>query len=393
MGNLQDIYQLFEKYLNNSCSPEEAARLVRIIRSGKRRTDIERVIEKHLENGVDSAADEVVLSRIFAKLDLGEGEKKKGKTAFGYAAVIAAAAILIAATTGLYVYLNSLKTDVMPESANITNDAAPGGNRATLMLEGGESIALSSDQPGIVITDKDISYSDGTKLLTSRCVAHKLVTPKGGQYQITLHDGTKVWLNALSTLTYPKQFATNERVVELEGEAYFEVSTWLEGDRRVPFRVKTKALVAEVLGTQLNINAYEDESTTTTTLLEGAVRVITPQSSASLKPGQQCKAGANGLTVTEVDVETVVDWKNGDFIFADENLKSIMRKVSRWYDVAIVYESKLPDERYNGQISRHKNLSEVLRILELSGGLASKIGNDTVFLSSKHEKAGQLTNY
>lgn len=383
MDDRQDIHALFEKFLSNSCTPEEATKLIRLLQSGEDKTILVQLIDKQLESDGRTIVDDVVLARVFAKLKLGENKAKKPIfPLFRYGKITAAALLLAFFTAGIY-YRFQNNQNAEAKLMTMTNDIAPGGNRATLMLDSDRYIELSGNQSGIVITEEEISYNDGTKLTTSSAVIHKLVTPKGGQYQITLHDGTKVWLNALSTLTYPKQFAKDERIVELEGEAYFEVSTWLKDGQRVPFRVKTKSQTAEVLGTQLNINAYDDENTTTTTLLEGAVRVVTPQSSASLKPGQQCKVGSDGIAVHEVDVETVVDWKNGDFFFVDERIESIMRKVTRWYNVEVVYENELPDDRYNAQISRSKNLSEMLRILELSSGLASRIENNTLFLSSK----------
>ncbi|GGG74612.1 iron dicitrate transporter FecR [Parapedobacter pyrenivorans] len=382
MGDSQDIHALFKKFLSDSCTPEEAAQLIHLLQSGKDKALFVQLINKHLHNEEESTVDDAVLSRVFARLNLGDDKRKKPIKSLTFYLKIAAAAV-ICMVAGIGAYYHVQHKDQKTDKTIVAHDITPGGNRATLMLEGGQHIELSGNQSGIVVTDEEISYNDGTKLATSSAVIHKLVTPKGGQYQITLHDGTKVWLNALSTLTYPKQFAKGERIVELEGEAYFEVSTWLEDGQRIPFRVKTKSQTAEVLGTQLNINAYDDENTTTTTLLEGAVRVVTPHSSASLKPGQQCKVGSQGIAIDEVDVETAVDWKNGDFIFVDENLASIMRKIARWYDVKIVYERDLPDELYNAQISRNKNLSEILRILELSGGLTSRIEDDTLFLSSK----------
>lgn len=381
MRTPDDLQQLFEKYRSGTCTRAEKHRLVRFLRTDYGRVLLEQLIDRQLRAVNDADIPQETLDRIFQRLDLRAETPRQPRRLFRWTNVAAATVTFMAIAVSAYFLW--VRWTYQPESErHVRNeDVAPGGNRATLLIEGGDVIELSSDCSGIVIADGQIAYDNGTKVTQAASAIHKLITPKGGQYQITLHDGTKVWLNAHSTLSYPGRFSPDERVVELEGEAYFEVSKWLHGNKRVPFRIKTRDQVVEVLGTQLNINAYRDEQTTATTLIEGAVRVITSHSSTSLKPGQQCRVTAEGLSVSEVDVELVVDWKNGDFIFQNETLKSIMRKIARWYDVAVVYEREIPDEHFNGQISRNKKLSEVLRILELSGGLTTRIKDNTLYLS------------
>ncbi len=390
----QHIHRLFEKYLNNSCTPEEAEEFIHLLQSGEARASIEQLIEKHLQSSHEAHADDATIIRVFERLNLGKREKRHTKTLSLYLA--AAAAVVIAIVTGTFhYYRQSTRLDVTTTLAK--HDVLPGGNRAVLKFEGGPTIDLSSDQEGIVVSENQIVYTDGTDIIEQRTADKKqnvmpeyaiLTTPKGGQYHITLSDGSKVWLNAASTLRYPLHFTEDKRIVELEGEAYFEVSSnrrLSAANEKIPFIVRTPTQEVEALGTQFNVNAYPDERTANTTLLEGSVRVALIEQgkrSIILYPGQQSMASiANGITVAHVDVETAVDWMAGDFIFADEDLKSIMRKVARWYDVAVVYKHNLPNDRYTAHISRSKNLSEVLRILELSGGLASEIENNTLFLS------------
>ncbi|GGC17701.1 iron dicitrate transporter FecR [Parapedobacter defluvii] len=401
MNNKPDIRQLLDKYVQNTCSPEEAAQLMHMLQSGDDKEYIEQLIEAHMRNTPDVLADNIDLTDVFEKLDVNDPIKRKRGKSLRIFITAAAAALLIAFVVATYIYFQQ------PEPVPVVTkqDVAPGGNRATLTLADGRTVDLSSQQSGIVVGD-GIMYTDGSEVIDKgqltidsgsqgenyplSIVHYQLSTPKGGTYQITLSDGTNVWLNSASKLKYPLQFDKKERVVELEGEAYFEVrSTKSEARSKEsrtsnaawPFRVVSNSQTVEVLGTYFNVNAYPDESTTNTTLLEGAVRVSTDNGSSLLKPGQQSKVGQGELSVIDVDPETVVDWKNGDFIFTDETLENIMRKVARWYNVNVIYEGQLPKDSYNAQISRNKNLSEVLHILELSGGVTYRITDGTLFLS------------
>lgn len=389
MSDYQDIHQLFKKYLTNSCTPEEATHFMQMLQSGKEQRYIEQLIDAYLQQGStspDAVADDATLTRIFKKLNLGDNQPSKHRKSLFFYLKAAAAMLLVAGVTGAYYYFQNKEKELTV----VKNDASPGGNRATLTLADGQTIDLNTQQNGIVMGD-GIKYRDGSSVLDKQAnvrtspQVYTLTTPKGGTYQITLPDGTDVWLNSASTLKYPSRFEGRERVVELDGEAYFEVSEQVSrkaNGQKIPFKVISYVQTVEVLGTHFNINAYADESTTNTTLVEGAVRVLTAQTTTLLKPGQQSKADTQGIRVADVDVETAVDWKNGDFIFADENLKSIMRKIARWYGVKVIYQDELSDDTYNAQISRNKNLSEVLYILELSGGLTFIIENDILYLSS-----------
>ncbi|WP_257666824.1 FecR family protein [Parapedobacter tibetensis] len=327
-----------------------------------------------------------------------------------------AAAIFIAAVAGTWIFLDNRQQTT--DNRLAATDIQPGGNRATLTLADGRTIDLSEGHEGIVVGD-GITYQDGSKILDVRYetldrvrpladmradsasesyltshISHlmSLTTPKGGTYRITLPDGSKVWLNAASTLRYPSRFDGKERVVELEGEAYFEVSHQLSavssrlsatGHRpmdennpraesrkptaeKVSFKVKTKNQTIEVLGTQFNITAYADESETKTTLVEGAVRlsVGATGASVSLVPGEQGVLESGKLQVKEVDVEPYTAWRYGKFSFNNKTFAQIMEELARWYDLDIVYENGIPEEELAGDAFRNQNFSLILRILD-----------------------------
>jgi len=192
-----------------------------------------------------------------------------------------------------------------------------------------------------------------------------LSTPRAAQYQLVLPDGSKVWLNAASSIHYPTAFAGKERKVEITGEAYFEVAQ----DARLPFIVKTNGMEVKVLGTHFNVNAYEDEAMVRTTLLEGAVLMTKDAATALLQPGEQAqltKAGDLKL-VHNADIAEAVAWKNGLFQLNSADVPAIMRQMARWYDVEIVYEEGVPDGHISGKVPRGMNLSQVLEIFEVSG--------------------------
>lgn len=284
-----------------------------------------------------------------------------------------AAAALFTAVLAVSFYLN--RTPDYPDAANaLADQIEPGGNKAFLTLGDGRTIELSTDQSGIVI-DHGIAYQDGS-LVAKPEVADQLLTlstPKGGQYRVTLPDGTKVWLNASSSLRYPIAFTSAVRSVELEGEGYFEVA---KGHQ--PFRVAIASQTVEVLGTHFNISGYEEDGDIKTTLLEGKVRVTATSSSpipaTVLVPGQQSILTGNNMQVVHVDTEAAVAWKNGFFIFDDEPLEQIMRKISRWYDIDIHYQPGVDRQRlFGGSISRYDRVSSVLDKLELTGGVHFEI--------------------
>lgn len=247
----------------------------------------------------------------------------------------------------------------------IIADVLPGGNKATLTLANGEIIDLNGSKNGVVVSGEKISYLDGTNLASDKgkMALQTLTTPNGGQYQIVLEDGTKVWLNAASSLSYPASFSSaNQRKVELVGEAYFEVAH----DKDKPFIVKSQTQTIEVLGTHFNINNYQDEGNTITTLVEGSVKVNTPSQQVILKPNQQSLVKKSNINVQQADLETSLAWKNGKIEFKDADIKSIMKQISRWYDIEVEYRGDIPKRKFDGSISRQSNLSVLLDILSFN---------------------------
>lgn len=299
-----------------------------------------------------------------------------------------AASTLLLVTTAGYFLLNNKKSlsytvrTPIPDSKPVI----PGGNKALLTLADGSVIVLDSAANGaltqqgstIVLKKQDGELVYKTEGNTEReTVAWNTIsTPRGGQYQLILPDGTSVWLNAVSSLRFPASFTGNQRVVQLTGEAYFEVkSLRLSSGEKMPFKVviapspkgESRGEV-EVLGTHFNIMAYNDEATINTTLLEGSVNMTSAKGHYLLKPGQQAQVSKDGqMTLDEhADVEEAIAWKNGSFQFNNADVETVMRAISRWYDVDIEYAGKAPVEKFEGEIPRSSNINEVFKILELS---------------------------
>ncbi|PTT01551.1 hypothetical protein DBR11_07035 [Pedobacter sp. HMWF019] len=297
-----------------------------------------------------------------------------------------AACILIVVGAAFFIR----QTKVSHESFVRIQDKAPGVQKATLVLGSGETIDLNNAPDGQlrtsenvnIVKDQDgrISYKGKRDLSVGTDAFNMIKVPKGGHYEISLADGTRVFLNAFSTLTFPSVFTGKERIVKLTGEAYFEVTPSSKAGGKA-FVVETGSQKVQVVGTSFNINAYTDEPYTKTTLLQGKVNVLTSAGTTKLVPGQQSRMDSKGITtVADVDPETALDWKNGDFIFVNESLRSVMRKLSRWYDMDVVYEKGISDETLSGQISRNKKLSEVLQLLSLSGDFNYKLDHNLLHL-------------
>ncbi|QIL40350.1 DUF4974 domain-containing protein [Pedobacter sp. HDW13] len=291
-----------------------------------------------------------------------------------------AATVLLAIGTSIYFGLDKQKTE--HRQLVVVNDIAPGSNTATLTLANGKKINLAALNNGQIASQSGIRISktaDGQLVYES--IANEtdpgsqpefntIEVPVGGQWQVILPDRSKVWLNALSSITYPLHFTGKERNVKISGEAYFEVAH----NPKMPFKVHSNGQTVEVLGTHFNIMAYADEKLMKTTLLEGAVKVSEGKQTRLLVPGEQAQVGGGSIAVTRaIDVEDVVAWKNGYFKF-DENLEAIMAKVAKWYNVEIVYQFKPdPDIVYAGKVSRAKNISSLLKLIEFDGDVHFKI--------------------
>jgi ferric-dicitrate binding protein FerR (iron transport regulator) len=265
------------------------------------------------------------------------------------------------------------------------HDAAPGGDRATLTLADGTMIHLDSAQNGVVgrqgneqlVKSKDAQLAyrqqgDEQRAANPSIQYNLLTTPRGGQYRLVLPDGSKVWLNAATSLRYPTSFTGQERVVELRGEAYFEIAE----NAVMPFKVNVlrgpapepHPLQITVLGTHFNVMDYEDEPTINATLLEGAIKVQKDKSGVVVRPGEQARLDKSGqLSVSAADTEEATAWKDGMFRFNGAGIEQVMRQLSRWYDVEVVYVNGIPKDRFQGEMYRNVNASKLLKVLEASG--------------------------
>ncbi|MFC4211251.1 FecR family protein [Pedobacter lithocola] len=284
----------------------------------------------------------------------------------------AAAMIAVLFVAGLYFF----NTRNQSTSERYANDVLPGKNQAILTLSNGQKIDLNNSNNGELAKLNGISIkkaADGLLVFSvlnaepnRKINFNTIETPLGGQYQINLPDGTKVWLNSGTKLTFPDRFTDAKRKVELSGEAYFEVAK----DKNHPFLVSSNAQQVEVLGTHFNVNSYSNEPFVKTTLLEGSVKVFNSISEKTIVPGEQITWRNNYFDVEQIDPSIAIDWKNGEFRFKDEGLESILRKLSRWYQVEFVVEKgvdKLP--AFSGSVSRFDQISVVLKMLEETGDI------------------------
>lgn len=284
----------------------------------------------------------------------------------------AAAAVIVMILAGIYA-LNHRQKPQQTIAANkpVVRDFAPGSNKVILTLSNGNKVELNdakkgkvADESGILINktaDGQISYAkqEGADHLKNQQLFNTAATPRGGQYQLVLSDGTRVWLNAASLVKYPVEFSTQERKIELTGEAYFEVAH----DQKRPFRVVSNGQVVEVLGTHFNINAYDNEQMIKTTLLQGSVRITAGTNSKMIKPGEQAQLKQGQVIVKDVDTDEAVAWKNGFFNFNDADIGTVMRQLTRWYDLEVKYEGDVPQRQFTGEISRNITARQMLDIL------------------------------
>lgn len=319
-----------------------------------------------------------------------EDEYNKGRNKHRrlYRYVAAAAVFLIVAGLAVYFLINKpgKPQTIVHNRQPVPADVLPGHDGAILKLANGKQLLLDSLGNGIIATqgNTNIKIQNGQVVYDvmqagKEMLYNTMTTPRGRQFQLLLPDGSNVWLNAASSITYPAAFIGNERRVTVTGEVYFEVATLrLHSGQKMPFIVKTATQEVEVLGTHFNINAYEDEPVVRTTLLEGAVIVksdVAAQNSVILKPGEQAiVAGHSPLTIHHSpDIEEVMAWKNGRFEFNGNSIQSVMRQLSRWYNVDVVYEGTLPEANFVGAITRQEKLSQVLKMLELTNVIQFKI--------------------
>lgn len=404
MRSPEEITTLFKKYIEGLCSEEETEVIFELLAADEYEFIFKDLIDVELTEQVEdtfkaSLEVKAALAKTREKilLQIDDNNDKRGMLNSHKWLKYAAAVLLLCVGVALLFTADQLGFDKQRATADIT----PGGNKAILTLADGSEVVLDgssingnlSNHAGIRIDQTE----DGKLVYTvNETKEHQgqekegdeltntISTPRGGQYQVNLPDGTKVWLNAESVLKFPLSFAKQkQRLVELQGEAYFEVAKMMvtnEGIRqRMPFVVKTGTQDVEVLGTHFNINAYVNNKEVKTTLVEGAVRVKPlnglDKDQKVLKPGQQSllPVYAEKIKVIDIDPLTEIAWKNGQFFFDNQSIESIMQEVARWYDVEVVFQDDLSGKTVWGSVTRYANVTEVLSTLELTGNIHFKV--------------------
>ena len=384
---------LFDNYVHFKCTAEEEEELMALLAQSENEAKVQALIDQTIKNtGIEMRMpDEVAASILQNILQKEKGlvvPLKSKKTNYRMWMRVAAAAVVFFTIASYWVFdkKDSEKTKVVAV-AKKQSPILPGGNHAVLTMSDGSIIVLDSMQNGTLQHGSAKIKKQGGLLIYNTLVSSKsnkkvlyntLLTPRGGQYQVVLPDGSKVWLNAESSLRFPTVFTGNQREVALTGEAYFEVAPLKSKKRqgKVPFIVSVASplgdgrggMRVEVLGTHFNVNAYSDENAIKTSLLEGSVKIIKDNKSKLLKPGNQAVLNKmqDEIDINHIDMNGVMAWKNGLFQFEGADITTIMREIGRWYNVEIVYSGKVPARTFEGKISRDAELSEVLRILELS---------------------------
>ena len=379
MATKETIQSLYNRYLNNDISEEELENFLQMLNTPKGELTISSLMDGTWQEMFETQQPPVI--------------PMHKRTWYR---VAAAASILLLLSIGAYFIFNNPAPKQIAKAEKQQqipkNDAAPGGNKAILTLANGTQIILDSAANGaltqqgntkiIKLDNGQLAY-DPLNQRPGKVLYNMISTPKGGQYQIVLADGSKVWLNAASSLRFPASFSGKERKVELTGEGYFEVAK----NAAMPFRVSVNDMEIEVLGTHFNVNAYSDESSIKTTLLEGSVKIKNEMpansrpSSILLAPGEQADLTKdhNFKINFDANLEGVIAWKNGSFEFNDTPIADIMRQVARWYDVEIDYRGPQPAHKLTGKISRNVNLSSLIGMLQYAG-VNMKIENKKIII-------------
>jgi ferric-dicitrate binding protein FerR (iron transport regulator) len=304
----------------------------------------------------------------------------------------AAAVLLVSFSVAAYFTLFNHKekqnmATTGPTEQRFKNDVAPGSEKATLTLADGTKIILDNTSNGTIATqgnavvikeDGLLAYNVDQAKSQNKIIYNNLTTGRSQEYKsLVLADGTKVWLNSVSSILFPTSFTGTERTVEITGEAYFEVAK----NVLKPFKVKVNGVEIEVLGTHFNVNAYDDEKIIATTLLEGSVKITQGTATAILKPGQQAQADKNNnVRVINANTDEATAWKNGMFSFHDATIDIIMRQLVRWYDIDVVYENKV-SKHFNATIARTVQLSELLKLLELTEEVKFRIDGKKITIT------------
>ena len=385
------IHYLLDAYISKRANPMEENELMEWILEAKEDSELKNYVldiwnkNKSAEDLSYVNWDEIYFKVIHPKVVPLQPKVRQ----IGWAKLTAAAVILIAVAAGVYFYLTPISQKPIADIQTKQNDIVPpSDNKAVLTLADGTKIELDSSGNGTLAVQGhvqvikkstgEISYA-GTS--AGEVSYNTLSVPRGSKpMSLILSDGSKVWINVGSSLTYPTAFTGNERKVNITGEAYFEVVH----NAKMPFRVQNGDLTINDLGTHFNVNTYEDEAAERITLLEGSVRVNRGTVSGLLKPGQQARINNNSNSdikiLDDVNMDEVMAWKDGKFMFDNNtDIYTIMRQISRWYNVDIDYQGKI-NQRFWGSISKNVNVSQVLKILEAAGGIKFKVEENKIIV-------------
>lgn len=365
---MERLQTLFTKYLNNEIDPDEFAELWQLMDEEQLNGQLGAQLQELWEKGPEHALNPADWDRKMAAMK--KAQQPVTGRLMAWRPYVAAAVVFLALAAYWFIDLQLSGKEARIEAKRRLDEVMPGHNGAVLTLSNGQQVVLDSAGNGELVTDANVGIlkKDGEIVYTGRSeevVYNTVSTDKGRQWRLTLPDGTRVWLNAASSITYPLSFRGNERLVTMTGEAYFEVVH----NAAQPFKVKAGDRVIEDIGTSFNVNAYADEKLLTATLLEGSVSIRTPETPEHVimsGNGKQAQINPSGKIAvrSDADTEDVMAWKNGMFSFNQSDIEGIMRQISRWYDLDILYTGTRSKETFSGMVSRSSNLSQVLKIME-----------------------------
>ncbi|MBA0883895.1 FecR family protein [Flavobacterium undicola] len=365
--------ELMEQFISGEITPEGKTMLLVMLDNPQYSEELNAILRENYDSVEIPTVSPDVTKKFIEELRKKMYASSKTKESsvirlFNWKKIAVAASVLVAIGIGTFALFQKRDQSPVMVASKESNDKEPGKTGAILTLSNGSKIVLDSAGNGLLANQNNtaVSKKNGGVVYTAgsgaQAVYNTMTTPRARQYNLELSDGTKVWLNASSSITFPTSFAANERKVTLTGEAYFEVAK----DKTRPFRVLVNDMMVNVLGTHFNVNAYDDEAAVNTTLLEGSVLLTEKGKKVLLKPGQQAQKQKLGPIVVNdnVNLEEVMGWKNGVFYFENASIQTVLRQLSRWYDVDVVFEKGIPERTFEGEIQRNLQLSQVLKILE-----------------------------
>jgi transmembrane sensor len=394
--NKDRLSLLFEKALSNNISDQEREELFLLLGEEENNREIEQLFDKARFSYTNKRTffteheTENLEKSILKKSQINAREHK-----FRYQWQWPAAAIIaLFVGIGIFFYLNTAEIHSLPQQKTVLNKIMPVKNRATLVLGNGKVVNLEDikkgeiNEEGVIIKKTDdgkLIYENASNGKRDQRNQNILSTPRGGQYQLILPDGSKVWLSAASSLHYPTDFEVEKRVVTLKGEAYFEIAK----NQASPFIIHANGAKIHVLGTSFLVSAYDNTKKNTTTLVEGKVRidVMLPDNESNknsmiLKPGEQATLDVETkkISMRQIDINDILAWKRGALVFQGDNIRTVMKTIERWYDVDVVYTGDVSGETFIGTVSKFDSLEKLLNTIELTGGVHFKIEGRKVFV-------------